>query len=153
MDLDAGKYYYDMQIYDADHHMVTKLYGEFIVLQDITDMLYPEEFEPWNYMLSEVNYSEMPTVKNQTMMQSIIDYLEGTVNRNYLMSSSTLAYAFQLKNAYSLVMSSSVYYQFVTHYFRLTGRMTSTIDYVTTKVLSNYQLMTSEISYILYILD
>ena len=46
MDMDAGKYYYDMQIYDADSKMITKMYGDFIVLQDITDMLAPEDFEP-----------------------------------------------------------------------------------------------------------
>jgi hypothetical protein len=37
MDLDAGKYHYDLQIYDAGDKMVTKLYGSFIVLQDVTD--------------------------------------------------------------------------------------------------------------------
>jgi hypothetical protein len=51
MDLDAGKYYYDMQIYDADSKMVTKLYGDFIVLQDVTDFLMTIE-KNYDYMLS-----------------------------------------------------------------------------------------------------
>lgn len=37
LDLDAGRYYYDLQIEDADGNMVTKLYGDFKVLQDVTD--------------------------------------------------------------------------------------------------------------------
>lgn len=38
MDLDAGKYYYDLQIIDADGAFVTKLWGDFIVLQDVTHL-------------------------------------------------------------------------------------------------------------------
>lgn len=57
MDLDAGKYYYDLQIYDADNKMVTKLYGNFIVLQDVTDFTGVIELYPSFDIESEALYT------------------------------------------------------------------------------------------------
>lgn len=57
MDLDAGRYYYDLQIYDADNKMVTKLYGNFIVLQDVTDFTGVVELYPSFDIQSEVLYT------------------------------------------------------------------------------------------------
>lgn len=151
MDMDAGKYYYDLQIYDADNKMVTKLYGDFIVLQDITDMLTPEEFEPWVYMLSQIDYEVMPSVKNNFLLESTIDYLKGIADKNQITMSSALSYAFGLRDSNTVVMSSSIFYQFMTQWFRTTLFMSSTIDYMTTNAFNEFQLMSSEIDYILTI--
>lgn len=76
MDLDAGKYFYDMQIYDADHKMVTKLYGNFVVLQDITDFEAVIELFPTFDIKSEVEYTfdDFKSVVTALAMASEIVY-------------------------------------------------------------------------------
>lgn len=56
MNLDAGRYYYDLQIKDADGNMVTKLYGEIKVLQDVTDFESTVEEDFVTNFLNELEY-------------------------------------------------------------------------------------------------
>lgn len=55
MNLDAGRYYYDLQIKDANGNMVTKLYGEIKVLQDVTDF---DDVEEKDFLISFMNVLE-----------------------------------------------------------------------------------------------
>ena len=72
MDMDAGKYYYDLQIYDADSEMVTKLYGDFIVLQDITDFEGTIEVEYLDRFKSEITTEVMPKEKITVILSNTI---------------------------------------------------------------------------------
>lgn len=76
MNLDAGKYFYDMQIYDADHKMVTKLYGSFIVLQDVTDFDGVVDLYPSFDIKSEIIYTfdDFKSAVNTLAMASEINY-------------------------------------------------------------------------------
>ena len=72
MNMDAGKYYYDLQIYDANEEMVTKLYGDFIVLQDITDFKALIEKEYTSLLTSNIEATIVPIWKIPVVVSSSI---------------------------------------------------------------------------------
>ena len=92
MDLDAGKYHYDLQIYDADGKMVTKLYGNFIVLQDVTDFEDIVEVEYLDQFSSEFSTEIMPREKITVLLSNTV-------------VAEVLAYA---KAGYSVIFGSSL---------------------------------------------
>lgn len=84
MDIDAGKYFYDMQIYDADGLMVTKLYGNFVVLQDVTDFEGTIENEYLDRFSSEIATEVMPREKITVLLSStIVNELSAIMKGDY----------------------------------------------------------------------
>lgn len=73
-DLDAGRYYYDLQIKDADNNMVTKLYGEFKVLQDVTHLEGTTEEEFITSFLSEIEYYKSINERCEIIISSEISH-------------------------------------------------------------------------------
>lgn len=72
MDIDAGKYFYDLQIYDTDSKMVTKLYGNFIVLQDVTDFEAVIEKEYSVLLKGSIESFVVPNEKITVLLSSTI---------------------------------------------------------------------------------
>jgi len=149
MDMDAGKYYYDLQIYDADEHMVTKMYGDFIVLQDITDMLHPHDEEIYLTLESIIGYEKMDSFKSILLLDSTINYEKGEVNRIEIPSmGSSISYSVQPKVSNIMVMSTAIAYQLMTQWAKYTSIMGSEVGYMTTPYLAGACNISSEISWI-----
>ena len=93
----------------------------------------------------------MPSIRIGTSLQSIVNYLEGISDKQRLAISSTLSYIFGIKDPVSVAMSSSVFYQFMTQWFKNVNYMSSTVDYLSISYANEYQLMTTELSWVLTI--
>lgn len=136
MDMDAGKYYYDLQIYDANSKMVTKLYGDFIVLQDITDMAYPEDEEIYLNIEEIIDFEKQLAIKNELLLSNNIGFVIGTVVKPTGIISSQVNYIVHPSYSSTTVISSSVAYQLMTQWFKHNTTITSEISYLETLFLS-----------------
>lgn len=141
MDMDAGRYYYDMQIYDADGHMVTKLYGDFVVLQDVTDFLETIE-EDYEYMFgSNVETAAVPQEKfTLVIASSVLIEIVANLSEYYTnMLRSSVTTSNVLRYIMSAVFSSSVSAELVNKY--TTIAMFGSSVTITTYVNQDYTIM------------
>lgn len=110
MDMDAGKYYYDMQIYDANGLMVTKLYGNFIVLQDVTDFEGVIEEEYSGLFISSIGIEKEPGVSYSITFSDNIGF--ETFKHQYFENSVLFKIVSsvwkQLSHYYNVMFSGSV---------------------------------------------
>lgn len=150
MDMDAGKYCYDLQVYDANHKMVTKLYGDFIVLQDITDMAYPKDEEIYFNLSSIIGYQKMLSLKNTFLLLSDTDYMVGTGNKTTFNIGNIITYTYQPKQIQTLVISNEIAYNLMSYYLKVSNLMYSEISYMSTVFLDVSGLLYNEIDYTIF---
>ena len=151
MDMDAGKYYYDLQIYDANSKMVTKLYGDFVVLQDVTDMSEPSLASNAYNLDTAVTYQEGIASKNNYTLQSFVSYLMGETITNELELTSAVSYAFGLKNVETLVLSSNVLYQVMTIWEKNESTMSTYVSYLANLIGAYEYVMTTNNIYTIFV--
>jgi len=150
MDMDAGKYYYDLQIYDADSEMVTKLYGDFIVLQDVTSMDIPASEGFSLDMDTAVTYEEGKVIREKLLMDNEVTYTMGEKLEYEQKMLSLVAYTFGLKESEEVVMSSSVAYQMMTIWEKDELMMTTVATYLIGHVATYECIMQTSLTYILF---
>jgi len=149
MDMDAGKYYYDLQIFDADSEMVTKMYGSFVVLQDITDMREPNWASLAVNMDTAVTYEKGEVIKDNFFLNSYVAYVMGKTISNEQKLVTLVSYAFGLGESQSLVMSSNVIYQFVTTWGTYENIMSTFVSYLIGLVGDYEYVMQTNCTYII----
>jgi len=115
MDMDAGKYYYDMSIYDANGYIVTKLYGTFTVLQDVTDFEGIKEEKFYITFFNSIKKRFAETYKTATVFKSIITYA-------FIPAYNYITY-FSSKVAWT-IMSDFLLKKYYTSYFQSTIKWT-----------------------------
>ena len=150
MDMDAGKYYYDLQIYDADSKMITKLYGEFVVLQDITDMDEPASSGYSLDMDTAVTYEEGKVIKNDFTLENFVSYLMGSSIKNEQEFVTAVSYAFGLKEIEEVIMSTSVVYQFMTIWGKYDNIMSTYVSYLVNLIGTYEYMMETQCNYRIY---
>lgn len=153
MDMDAGKYYYDLQIYDASHEMVTKLYGDFIVLQDVTSMLVPEEEDIYAYLNTDISYQDGIKNSVSVSLNTGIEYKEGVAERVQQGFTTFVTHAFQLRNSEAIVISTTAIYQLMTQWGKFENMLSTEASKLITAFLDVYNVLEVEYSYIMYIND
>ena len=147
MDMDAGKYYYDLQIYDADSKMVTKIYGEFLVLQDVTSMEEPHDEEIEITLTGLYGYEKMQVLKENLLLSDKYGFEEGMKNKVENIISTTIGYEVQSKLTSTAVISSSIAYRLMTQWFKDTFALSSTVGYMATWILNSYNTISSEVEW------
>ena len=160
MDLDAGRYHYDLQIYDADGKMVTKLYGSFIVLQDVTDFDEVIELYPIFDIESEIEYTfdDFKSSVNTLQLQSEIEYtFDNFIAKTItILPTTEITYnVFQFIIAFNLINIRSeisyTYDDFV--YFPMGIHFGSEVDYLRQQIYTNMINIYSEITYTIELFD
>lgn len=140
MDLDPGKYFYDIEIYNADSRNQTILWGYITILQDVTDFGIIKKENFYQSFVTEVLYQIAEYQNIISGFTSELSYSINTFKSNRIDSNLTSELVYTLvptpnaNNKYTSTFQSEV------TYLRLAG----------TQMLAE---MTTEITYVIYILN
>jgi len=113
MEIDAGIYYYDLQIYDINNKIVTKLYGQFSVIQDVTAFsgIIKEYF---NFSLDEeISHYLSRNVKFDVNFSSVMMTVNYQSTKTAITFSSVLSNVLFPKFATTVVFSSVLFQEYL----------------------------------------